>query len=82
MADLLASLRQAFESAGYEVDQVSENRGTVSVAVRDDAADAADLRAVTEETCGEAAVLGFDVTHETTDGSDAVGTVVSFRHRP
>lgn len=82
MSDVAEELRRAFESAGYELDRVSENRGTVRVAIREDGADAAALRTVTEEACGESAVLGFDVAHETRADEDAVGTVVSFRHRP
>lgn len=81
MTDLLQELRAAFESAGYEVDRVSENRGTVEVGLREDAADAAALRSITDDVCGESAVLGFDVDHETSEGHDAVGTVVSFRRR-
>lgn len=81
MTDVLAELRTAFESAGYDVDRVSENRGTISVGIREESADASDLRTITNEVCGESAVLGFDVTHETTEADDAVGTVVSFRYR-
>lgn len=82
MSDVRDELTAAFESAGYDVDRVSENRGTLRVAIREDAADAGELREITEDVCGESAVLGFDVTHEATEGDDAVGTVVSFRHRP
>lgn len=81
MSDVTDELRRAFESAGYEVDRVSENRDSIRIAIREDAADAGELRAIATDVCGEAAVLGFDVTHETTAGDDAVGTVVSFRHR-
>lgn len=82
MTEVLEALQTAFESAGYEVDRVSENRDTVRVAIQEDAADAGELRTITEDVCGEAAVLGFDVTHEATESDAAVGTVVSFRHRP
>lgn len=82
MTDVRDELATAFEEAGYDVDRVSENRGTLRVAIREDGADAGELREITEGVCGESAVLGFDVTHETTEGDDAVGTVVSFRHRP
>lgn len=81
MTDVLDELRAAFESAGYDVDRVSQNRNTIRVGIREDAADAAELRSITEDVCDESAVLGFDVTHETTEGDDAVGTIVSFRHR-
>lgn len=82
MSDVGDDLTTTFESAGYDVDRVSQNRDTVRVAIREDAADAGELRTITEDVCGESAVMGFDVTHETTETDDAVGTVVSFRYRP
>lgn len=82
MADVRDRLRTAYEAADFDVVRVSENRGTIQIALRSEAADARTLRDLAQDVCGEAAVLGFDVTHETTEGDDAVGTVVSFRHRP
>lgn len=81
MADVRTELEEALESAGFDVDRVSENRDTVRVEIQADDADAGELRSVVESTCGESAVLGLDVSHETT-GDDTVGTVVSFRYRP
>jgi hypothetical protein len=82
MSDLRSELRDAFEGAGYAVDRVSQNRDTIDVGIRSDGAEPSALREVTEQVCGASAVLGFDVTQETSEGTDAVGTIVSFRHRP
>lgn len=82
MSDVTDELREAFEAAGYAVDGVSDNRGRISVSLRDDDAPVEDLRAITEGVCGADSVVGFDVTSETTAGDEAVGTVVAFRHRP
>ena len=82
MTDVAAELRQGYEAAGYDVDQVSENRDTVDVSIQADSADVEELRRIAEDVCGESAVLGFDVTQETSEGDTTVGTVVSFRYRP
>lgn len=82
MSQLEVELREAFEEAGYEVDAVGDNRGQIRVALREPSPDPEELRGIVHEICGEDAVLGFDVTSETTAGDDAVGTVVAFRHRP
>lgn len=82
MSQLEVELREAFEEAGYEVDAVGDNRGQIRVALRESSPDPEELRGIVHEICGEDAVLGFDVTSETTAGDDAVGTVVAFRHRP
>ncbi len=81
MSDLAEDLRDGYEAAGYTVDRVSQNRDTVEVAIRADDAEPAALRSIAEDVCGASAILGLDVSHETT-GDDAVGTIVSFRHRP
>lgn len=81
MSDLQAELRRAFEEAGYDVDGVSDNRGRIRVALREVSPAGDDLRRITEDVCGEDAVLGFDVASEATGGEETVGTVVSFRHR-
>jgi hypothetical protein len=82
MADVVTELRDGYEAAGYDVDQVSENRDTVDVSIQADSADVDELRRIAEDVCGESAVLGFDVAQETSEGDTTVGTVVSFRHRP
>ena len=81
MSDVTADLRTAFEDAGYAVDGVNDNRGRIQVSLRADAASVDDLRAITEDVCGESSVVGFDVTSETTAGDADVGTVVAFRYR-
>ena len=82
MADVTAALREAYEADGYAVDTVTDNRGQLSVAIRESGPDADELRRIARETCGEANVFGLDVTAESSAGDDAVSTVVSFRYRP
>jgi len=81
MAPVTDDLRAAFEGAGYDVDTVSENRGTVRVALREDDAEADALRRVVEESVDEKSVYGLQISFEASDANPAVGTVVSFRHR-
>jgi hypothetical protein len=80
MDELTASLREVFESAGYELSELSVNRDTVRVAVLDPEASANSLRDITHEAVDEDDILGFDVTTESADNQD-VTTVVSFRYR-
>jgi len=82
MSEFREALRSAFEERGYDVAEVSENRGRVRVAVRGGDARADELREITAGTVGEDAVFGLDVSTESLEGTDAVGTVVSFQHRP
>lgn len=80
MDDVTATLREAFEAAGYEVGEASRNRDTVRVSVLDPEASADALRDITHEALGADEVLGLDVTTESADNQD-VTTVVSFRYR-
>ena len=81
MSDLTAQLRNAFESEGYDVGEVSTNRDRVRVALIEEGAEADALRAIVHDTVGEEGVLGLNVTTENVEGQDAVQTVVSFRDR-
>lgn len=81
MSDVTAALRRVFEEHEYEVAEVSRNRDRVRVVVLDDEADQDELEALTHEVVDPADVLGLNVTTETIDGQDVVGTVVSFRLR-
>lgn len=81
MSDVTADLRATFEDAGYAVEDVGDNRGQIRITLREDGADVEELRTLTEDVCGEDAVLGFDVTAAET-AEDEVGTAVSFRYRP
>jgi len=81
MSELHDELRAAFEEAGFEVDDVQQNRSRVRVTVLTDDADAETLRSVVRETVGEDGVLGLDVTTDAPEDQDDVVTVVSFRHR-
>ena len=79
MTDIEAAVQDAFETAGYEVAAVSRNRDRHRVELSEAGADAAALRSlVTEAVDG---VVGVDVSTESTAGSDATRTVVSFRRR-
>ena len=80
MDELTATLREAFEDAGYEVSEASVNRKTVRVAVLDPEASADELRDIAHETVGAEEMLGLDVTTESADNQD-VTTVLSFRYR-
>ena len=82
MSDVTDALREAYEADGYAVSSVADNRGQLRVVLRDDGPDAEALRRIATETCGDDAVVGLDVTTESTAGDEAVHTVVSFRHRP
>jgi hypothetical protein len=79
MSEIVDTVRDAFEAAGYEVAGVSRNRDRIRVELLEDRADAVDLREVTTEAVGDG-VLGVDVSTESVDGADGVRTVVSFRH--
>lgn len=80
MEELKTALREAFEDDGYEVDEVSTNRDTVRISVRDSEASSENLREVTYGALDENDVLGFNVTTEST-ANDEINTVVSFRYR-
>jgi hypothetical protein len=81
MSDVTDALRDAYESDGYAVDSVTNNRGRLRVALLEDGPDAETLRRIASDVCGDDAVIGLDVTTESTAGDDAVHTVVSFRYR-
>lgn len=76
-----ATLREQFESEGYDVGEVSVNRDQVRVTVLDDEADHHELREITHRVVGAENVLGFDVTRESSDAHEGFSTVVSFRDR-
>ena len=82
MSELHDELRTAFEDSGYDVGEVSRNRETVRVVVLDEDAEAVDLRSIATTVVDEDDVLALNVTTESVDGQDRMGTVVSFRHRP
>lgn len=82
MTDIAAEIRDAFEHTDYDLGDLGVNRRQVRVAVLQEGADPAALRAVIEEALGADTVVGLTVSTETIDGEDAIGTVVSFQHRP
>ncbi|WP_178916793.1 hypothetical protein [Natronomonas gomsonensis] len=81
MSEQLDALREAFEADGYDVADVSDNRGQVRVALLEERPEADALREVLYGVVDEADVLGPNITTETTDGADGVRTVVTFRRR-
>lgn len=81
MTDVRERLRTELESHGFDVDTVSENRGSVRVALRDDDVPADELRSLVEDALGADSVFGIDVAVESSDAETAVGTIVSFRYR-
>jgi hypothetical protein len=82
MSGLEDELETAFETAGYEVGDVSRNRDQYRVALFEEGAQADELRSVTYDVVDEDDVLALNVSAESVEGQDAMGTVVSFRHRP
>jgi hypothetical protein len=81
MSDVTAKLRDAFETEGYDVADVSSNRDHVRVTLLAESAEASRLRGIVHDTLGEDSVMGLNVTSENVEGGNAVGTVVSFRDR-
>lgn len=79
MATLQEELQSAYEDAGYDVGEVSENRDLVRIVLIEDAG-AEDVRPIVTDVVGDDA-LGIDVTSESVEGHAGVNTVVSFRHR-
>jgi len=80
MEDLTSELGDAFESDGYEIAELSTNRDTVRIAVRDSEASGETLRELTHSVLSSDDVLGFNVTTEST-ANDEINTVVSFQYR-
>lgn len=80
MDDVLADLRDAFEAAGYDVNESSVNRDRVRISVLDAEASAEDLQSITYDVLDESDVMGLDVTTESL-ANEEVTTVVSFRYR-
>lgn len=81
MTDVQDALAEAFEHTDYDLGDVQVNRGRVRVPVLQDGADPDALRAIVEEALGADTVTMFNVTTETIDAQDTVGTVVTFRQR-
>lgn len=81
MSDIGDELRAAYEDGGYDVADVSVNRGTVRVVLLTESADVDELRRIANETVADGSLLGLDVTTERDEGRGGTTTVVSFRHR-
>lgn len=81
MDTVVDDLEAAFASAGYDVAETETNRDRIRIVVRDDRAEAGELRAIVEDTLESDAVLGLDVSTESSDAVDELTTVVSFRYR-
>ncbi len=80
MSEIQADLRRAFESEGYDVDDVTVNRDQVRIVLLAEGESANDLEAVTYDVVDEDDVLTMNVTTESVDGQ-GMSTVVSFRRR-
>lgn len=81
MSELGEELRAAFESDGYEVGEVMQNRKQYRISVLDDDASASDLRAIVESVVDGDEMLGLDVSTDTEGDDSTVSTVVSFQYR-
>ena len=75
------TLREAFETRGYDVSETSVNRGRVRVTIVDSDPDRDALEEIVFEVIDEDDVMGFDVRTEASDAHDGFSTVVSFRDR-
>lgn len=83
MDDVTERLREAYEAGGYDVENVSRNRAQVRVVLREEGAEAEELRSIaTEVVEGDDDVLGLDVTSESAGDGAYMTTVVTFRYRP
>jgi len=81
MSDVTDAVRDAFEHTDYDLGDVSVNRSMVRVPVLQEGADPDALRAIVEEALGADEIRTSDVTTETLDADDTVGTVVTVRRR-
>ena len=81
MTDLSEAIRTAFEHTDYDVADVTQNRQSVRIAIKQDGPEPAALRAIIEEAIGADGFFGFNVTTERIDGQDTVGTVITFQQR-
>jgi hypothetical protein len=77
----LSDLRAAFENEGYEVGDVSRNRGRVRVVIVEEGAPAEELRSIAEWVAEDTDIFGLQVTSESVDGQPGMNTVVTFRER-
>ena len=80
MADVKAQLREAYEAEGYDVSDVTDNRGQIRVILAEEAGGES-VRSILTDVVGEDGALGVNVTNEAIDGHNGISTVVSFRHR-
>lgn len=74
------TLREAFEDNGYKVAGLSQNRTNTRIELYDEGAEADKLRSLIEETLEESP-LGVNVTTESIESGDAIGTVITLRQR-
>ena len=80
MSEMTPSLETAFEHTNYDLLDVTMNRRTVRLSVKQADADAQALRAIVEEAVGVDGFFGLNVTTEQSP-TDDVGTVVTFQQR-
>ncbi|MCL9818440.1 hypothetical protein [Natronocalculus amylovorans] len=80
MSEMTPSLEAAFEYTDYDLLDVTVNRQTVRLSVKQADADAQALRAIVEEAVGADGFFGLNVTTEQ-NATDDVGSVVTFQQR-
>lgn len=81
MSELQAALREAFEADGHDVAEVSVNRDRVRVVVLEAEADPDELESIVHGVVDPGETMGMNVSAESVDGQDVVGTAVTFRRR-
>lgn len=79
MTELAADIRSALAEEGYDVREVTENRGTIRATLATADAPAGALRDLVAGVAGDR-LLGVDVSAQHA-GTDAVGTVLTVRLR-
>lgn len=81
MASVHDELRTAFEEAGYEVAEASDNRGHVRVSLLAEDPDQSELKEVTTEVVPDEEMIGWSIEPESREGENGVATVITFRQR-
>ncbi|WP_254862092.1 hypothetical protein [Halovivax gelatinilyticus] len=78
MSQLTDDLESAFDDAGYDVSEVTQNRDLVRIVLAEET-EAEAVRSVAADVLSESPRFGIDVSTESVDGHDGMSTVVSFR---
>lgn len=81
MSTIDSTVKETFEAEGFDVAEVTENRGLIRVVLLTADADRDRLRSLADSAVADGRIVGFNVASESTEGSEEIATVVSFRYR-